>query len=415
MKIYVSWSGELARRASEFLRSSLTQAFPELDVWMTGSDISPGMRWVDEIQNAVRTSDLAIVSVTKESRSSPWINFELGLLVASGSRVVPWVIDLEPSELSGPLAQYQATHSLDGIVRVIVDVDPKSRPPKPARVAELSREFDEYIRHLTGRGSRGSTTRTANEWVDRLDAAVSASNVDELRSIRAAVAMQGSADLPLVRALLTAHRKLRDFEGLIETFETFRDTAKGSAECQSQLAFALLRTERYERAISVLLEARQLAPHDSEIVALLGQAYKNRWRETGAEESLRRAVDAYVEGFQLDPSAYYLGINAVELLHIIGDDKSISLRDRLLPDVESRVRHAVELEPHIPWGFASLLELAVVKNDRAEAEEAAASLQRHEPFVRASTAKQLRMLSGARERGNEIDDWVQDLISRLER
>jgi tetratricopeptide (TPR) repeat protein len=413
MKIYVSWSGELARQASEILRSSLQRVFPTLDVWITGSDISVGMRWVDEIHNAVRTSALAILCVTKESRSSPWINFELGMLVASGSRVVPWVIDLDPSELSGPLAQYQAADSFERLVRVIVDVDPKSGTAEHAHIAEWSREFDESIRHLTGRSSRSSVIRTSDDLADRLNAATSARNIDELRSVRAVMATYTRADPALVRALLKAHMTLRDFEGVIESFETFSDVVDGSGECQSLLGLALVRTKRYERAIPVLIAARQLAPHDPEIVAVLGQAYKNHWRMTGAEDSLRLAVEAYVESFQLDPSHYYSGLNAVELLHLIGDDQSIARRDRLLPEVERGVRQEILRDPDSPWAFASLLELAVIKEERAEAESAAERLQMHDRLVRLSTAEQLRLLLGAEAPGRKTVDWVQDIISRL--
>lgn len=415
MKVYVSWSGELARHASEVLRYCLGLAFPRLDVWVTESDIAGGLRWVDEIQSAIRTSDLAIVCVTKDSLLSPWINFELGILAASGSRVVPWVIDLEPSELRGPLAQYQAADSLERLIRAIAELDNGSAPPERARVAEWSREFDERIRHLTGRGLGGSTTWASDEWGHRLEAAVSTHNLDELRSIRAATATHSGTGLPMVRALLHAHMKLRDFEGLIESYETFRDAAEGNAECQSLLAFALLRTDQYEKAISVLLATRQLAPDNPEILGLLGQAYKNHWRKTGVGDSLRHAVDAYAEGFQLAPSLYHLGTNAVELLHLLGDDRSIALRDRLLPAVERSARQEFERDPNDPWALASLLEMAIVKNEPAEAEELARRLQAHDPWVRSSTARQLHALSGAETPEHEPADWVRELIIRLER
>jgi MAP3K TRAFs-binding domain len=114
----------------------------------------------------------------------------------------------------------------------------------------------------------------------------------------------------------------------------------------------------------VLEQARGRVVDDAEIDALLGRAYKDQWREQttlgdvrSAEENLHRAAETYAEGFRKDPSHYYSGLNAVKLFHILGDDRSLSLRDELLPKVQSAVEsEAAVLGEDDHWLTASRLE-----------------------------------------------------------
>jgi hypothetical protein len=83
-----------------------------------------------ELAKALEGAELGILCLTKENLSSPWILFEAGALSKSMSegRVVPLLVDLQPTDLDGPLSQFQAiTATKEGIrrlLKVIAEANP---------------------------------------------------------------------------------------------------------------------------------------------------------------------------------------------------------------------------------------------------------------------------------------------------
>jgi len=77
-------------------------------------------------------ADVGIVCVSRENQSAPWLNFEAGALAKNleSSRVVPLIINLKPSEVQQPLAQFQAKEATKaGILDVLRLLDglPRTR------------------------------------------------------------------------------------------------------------------------------------------------------------------------------------------------------------------------------------------------------------------------------------------------
>lgn len=77
---------------------------------MSGEDIAAGALWSQEVSEALSATDLGVLCVTSRNQRSPWLNFEAGALAKAlnQSRVIPYLIDLSPGELEGPLQQFQA-------------------------------------------------------------------------------------------------------------------------------------------------------------------------------------------------------------------------------------------------------------------------------------------------------------------
>jgi hypothetical protein len=80
---------------------------------MSASDIFKGARWSAEIARELETTRVGIICVTRENLNSQWLLFETGALskTLEGTFVCPYLVDLDPAELTGPLAQFQATRS----------------------------------------------------------------------------------------------------------------------------------------------------------------------------------------------------------------------------------------------------------------------------------------------------------------
>lgn len=113
MNVFISWSGERSKCLAEVLRHWLKQLINALDPWISVADIGNGTRWRDHVAARLKTSDIGIICLTPGNLRSEWLLFEAGALskAIETAYVCPLLIDLEPSDISGPLAQFQATRA----------------------------------------------------------------------------------------------------------------------------------------------------------------------------------------------------------------------------------------------------------------------------------------------------------------
>ncbi|WP_405613534.1 toll/interleukin-1 receptor domain-containing protein [Streptomyces sp. NBC_00076] len=109
----MSWSGEASRLCAEALRDWLPFMNQGIDPFVSSQDISKGERGLDKIASKLQDSSFGIVCVTRENQHAPWVNFEAGALSRElgESMLAPFLLDLEVKDLSGPVAQFQATES----------------------------------------------------------------------------------------------------------------------------------------------------------------------------------------------------------------------------------------------------------------------------------------------------------------
>jgi len=141
MKIFVGWSGERSEALAQALRDWLPLVLHYAAPWLSETDVAAGQRWADAIAKELEASNFGIICVTRENLASPWIVFEAGSLAKSlqGSRVIPLLLDLEFSEIGGPLAQFQAKKvDQDGMGEVIQSINAAApQPVQESRAKEL--------------------------------------------------------------------------------------------------------------------------------------------------------------------------------------------------------------------------------------------------------------------------------------
>lgn len=126
MNVFISWSGARSRAVAEALRAWLPRVIQAARPWTSDEDISAGSRWLSEIQAELSKASLGIICVTPENQSTPWLLFEAGALskALTESHVCPLLLDLAPSQLVGPLAQFQAsTADREGIERIVATLN----------------------------------------------------------------------------------------------------------------------------------------------------------------------------------------------------------------------------------------------------------------------------------------------------
>jgi hypothetical protein len=77
---------------------------------MSRRDLNAGVRWTPEINEQLSQTKFGIICLTPENQHSPWVMFEAGALAKTldNTYVVPYLIDMDDSEVEGPLWQFQS-------------------------------------------------------------------------------------------------------------------------------------------------------------------------------------------------------------------------------------------------------------------------------------------------------------------
>lgn len=110
MRIFISWSGNLSKNIAEIFRQWIPGVIQAAKPYYSPDDITKGTRWSTEISKELDASKIGIICLTKDNLESSWIMFEAGALSKNieKSKVVPMLFGIEPSDIQGPLVQFQA-------------------------------------------------------------------------------------------------------------------------------------------------------------------------------------------------------------------------------------------------------------------------------------------------------------------
>ena len=191
---------------------------------------------------------------------------------------------------------------------------------------------------------------------------------------------------------------------------------------REQLGLALNRAGRGDEAERVLCDLIEEHGPSSETYGILGRVYKDRWEaalKAGdrllARGLLKKAIDAYLKGFEADWRDAYPGVNAVTLMELESppDPRRLALIPVVVYAVERRVAQG---KPDY-WDHATRVELSVLANDEAKAEVALADALAcvRESWEPETTARNLRLIRQARERRGETTAWSQEIEHALDR
>lgn len=141
MRLFISWSGERSRVLAQILRNWLPLVLGYVEPWLSDADIEAGERWAQSVAQQLTDTKVGIVCVTPENINSPWILFEAGALAKSLEigKVIPVLLSLEFSDLSGPLAQFQAKKlDRNGMLEIVHSLQSSAEVPVPGdRVTKL--------------------------------------------------------------------------------------------------------------------------------------------------------------------------------------------------------------------------------------------------------------------------------------
>ena len=251
-----------------------------------------------------------------------------------------------------------------------------------------------------------------------------------------------------LEAYRTAGKALMDSRQFSLAFEQIEKALsidpKDLKSCQYK-GILLGRLEKYEEAkewmrsiIRSLVEENKI---DSETLALLGRVEKDQWiqawrdpnkaveqmiKDAEYEKSLlKEAIDPYFQGFMLDPTHYYSGINALTLLYLLMHLTRDNTQDKRLKALEGGIRWAIEsaLSKETPsfkdyWARVTLGEVDVLVSDIPIIEESyknAIAVAENNWFSIDSSRQQLLLLRDLGFRPKEVEAAIQIFDRALEK
>ncbi len=111
MEIFISWHGKRSHAVAVALRDWLPQIVNDFKPWLSSSSIDKGARWSHEIAAKLATAKAGIFCLTPSNLAAPWILFEAGAISKTVEKtyVCTLLVDLQASDVTDPLAQFQAT------------------------------------------------------------------------------------------------------------------------------------------------------------------------------------------------------------------------------------------------------------------------------------------------------------------
>lgn len=128
------------------LRNWLPDVLQAVEPWFSSSDIQAGSRWASELELQLQESRVGIICLTPENLTAPWVLFEAGALSKSlgSAYVCPYLFGFSPSELHGPLVQFQAiTATRDG-TKMLLRMLNRALGESAVQEERLERVFDRW-------------------------------------------------------------------------------------------------------------------------------------------------------------------------------------------------------------------------------------------------------------------------------
>jgi hypothetical protein len=124
MNVFLSWSGPKSKQVAEALRNWIPGVLQAVRPYFSDEDLQPGKQWTPALAAQLESTDVGLICMTSENLDAPWLMFEAGALAKrlDTARVIPLLLDVEASDIRGPLAQFQLVKFEEKKFRDVMDV-----------------------------------------------------------------------------------------------------------------------------------------------------------------------------------------------------------------------------------------------------------------------------------------------------
>ncbi len=392
VKVFVSHAHADAALAAA-VQTLIGMVLDEVDVDYSsdpsaGGGIEAGTNWLQWILDKIRSCDLAIVVLTPESLSRPWLMWESGavngiaLALEQRRQIVPLLFRVNRESLAGPLSHLQAEsgETQQGVRRLAVAIwELRGRKPGqqvfdrrldlavPTYLAEVRDALQDRPQSLDEGG--------VQEWSDRLDELRRAGRHAEVAHVHRALLlavgreMSDAADVPLDVRL---HRRLGELyldsgrgRDAVVQFELALRLFPRDMFLMHKLALAQVEDRNRGEALETIRRIEAVDPvaavENPEVAGLKGRLYREQWLVTTDKADLRTARDAYQAALRHSPDSYYMAGNVGELSLALGDRAAA---EAAYDQAVAAIRRTGERSW---WSLATLASAAIVREDEAEA------------------------------------------------
>jgi hypothetical protein len=146
--VFISWSGRRSLWVAEALRDWLPIILEAAAPWVSAKDIDKGSRGLFEVTKALNGMKVAIVCLTPENQTEPWILFEAGALsktIDEKSRLCTYLLGgLQNQDVKPPLGMFQHTKSDEEDTFLLIQTINKAINERPVPEHNLRRRFDGF-------------------------------------------------------------------------------------------------------------------------------------------------------------------------------------------------------------------------------------------------------------------------------
>jgi hypothetical protein len=113
MDIFISWHGKRSYAVAVALRDWLRLVVNDFKPWLSSADIDKGARWSAELAAKLGSANAGIFCLTPSNLTALWLIFEAGAIsrTTEKTHVCTLLVGLQASDVTGPLAQFQATRT----------------------------------------------------------------------------------------------------------------------------------------------------------------------------------------------------------------------------------------------------------------------------------------------------------------
>ncbi len=146
MRVFLSWSGERSRAVAEALRDWLPNVIQAVEPWVSASDIEKGARWSADVARELEQTQVGVICLTSDNLNAPWILFETGALskTLDNTFVCPYLLDITPTEVKAPLAQFQLTVAQKEDTRKLVHTINRAQRETALPENRINTAFDRF-------------------------------------------------------------------------------------------------------------------------------------------------------------------------------------------------------------------------------------------------------------------------------
>lgn len=241
---------------------------------------------------------------------------------------------------------------------------------------------------------------------------------DAVRAVEEDISDLAAIDSGVLIDILLSYRATKAWADMVAFAGRIPAPLTQTVLVREQVAFALNRLGQSEDAEGVLRKLLEERGPSSETYGLLGRVYKDRWEKALkqtliAREYLAQAIDAYLKGFEADWRDAYPGINAVTLMELA--DPPDERRLKIAPVVRYAVEQKIAKGNPDYWDYATLVELAVLTMDEAEAGKwlGKALISVREKWEPETTCRNLRLIRESREKKGVLPPWLLEVENLL--